>query len=270
MERRMGWDGDQAMKDNQHRPPLSTEAFVERLTREGSIRYHNHHPFHKLMHEGSLTKVQLQQWVLNRYYYQTRIPIKDALILSKSEDPSFRRTWLHRIQDHDGQEAGEGGLMSWLNLARGVGLDVEEVRSLRSVLPGVRLACDGYVQFVRDSSLLEAVASSLTELFAPTLMAHRIEAWRHHYPWVSSDALRYFQTRITHATCDSEQAIEFVVRHALTNELQERCVRALITKAEILWHLLDCLYMTYVEPGSEGKRSAYDQRPDWRHSQTSA
>jgi len=190
--------------------------------------------------------------------------------VSKSEDPSFRRTWLHRIQDHDGQQEGEGGLTSWLELARGVGLDVEAVKSLRSVLPGVRLACDGYVQFVRDSSLLEAVASSLTELFAPTLMARRLEAWKHHYPWVSSDALGYFQMRIAHARLDSTQAVEFVVQHALTYELQERCVRALIKKAEILWHLLDCLYMAYVEPGAGVKKAAYDQPHDRRHSQTSA
>src|SRR5256885_17201135 len=145
MERRMGWDGNQAMKDRQHRSPLSTEAFVERLTREGSIRYHDHHPFHKLMHEGNLTKVQLQQWVLNRYYYQTRIPIKDALILSKSEDPAFRRAWIRRIHDHDGLEAGSGGLALWLRLAEAVGLDRDEVAGCRRVLPGVRFACDAYV-----------------------------------------------------------------------------------------------------------------------------
>jgi pyrroloquinoline-quinone synthase len=270
MERRMGWDGDQAMKDSQQRSPLSTEAFVERLTREGSIRYHDHHPFHKLMHEGNLTKVQLQQWVLNRYYYQTRIPIKDALIMSKSEDPNFRRMWLHRIQDQDGQQEGEGGLTSWLELARGVGLDVEEVRSLRSVLPGVRLACDGYVQFVRDSSLLEAVASSFTELFAQTLMARRLDAWKQHYSWVSSEALGYFQMRVSRASTDSKQAVEFVVQHALTYEMQERCVRALIKKADILWHLLDCLSMACLEPGSEVKKAAYAQQHDWRQSQTSA
>jgi pyrroloquinoline-quinone synthase len=243
------------MKDDQQRGLLSKDAFVERLTREGSTRYHDHHPFHKLMHSGNLTKIQLQQWVLNRYYYQTRIPIKDALIVSKSEDPNFRRTWLRRIQDQDGQHEGHGGLASWLELARGLGLDVEEVRSFRSVLPGVRLACDGYVQFVRDSSLLEAVASSLTELFAPTLMAQRLEAWTHHYPWVSSDALEYFQMRIARASLDSKQAVEFVVQHALTYQLQERCVQALIRKTEILWHLLDCLYMAYVEPGSGGKKT---------------
>src|SRR5262247_3040323 len=131
MERRVGRDGDQAMKDDHHRSPLSKDAFVEWLRREGSTRYHDQHPYHKLMHEGNLTKVQLQQWVLNRYYYQTRIPIKDALIVSKSEDQNFRRIWLHRIQDHDGTHEGEGGLTSWLELARGVGLDVEEVRSCR-------------------------------------------------------------------------------------------------------------------------------------------
>jgi pyrroloquinoline-quinone synthase len=270
MERGAGRDGDQAMKDNQHRSPLSKEAFVEWLTCEGSARYHDHHPFHTLMHEGNLTKAQLQQWVLNRYYYQTRIPIKDALIMSKSEDPNFRRMWLHRIQDQDGQQEGEGGLTSWLELARGVGLDVEEVRSLRSVLPGVRLACDGYVQFVRDSSLLEAVASSFTELFAQTLMARRLDAWKQHYSWVSSEALGYFQMRVSRASTDSKQAVEFVVQHALTYEMQERCVGALIKKADILWHLLDCLSMACLEPGSEVKKAAYAQQHDWRQSQTSA
>jgi pyrroloquinoline-quinone synthase len=252
------------MKDDHHRGPLSNDAFVDWLTREGSTRYHDHHSYHRLMHDGRLTKLQLQQWVLNRYYYQTRIPIKDALIVSKSEDPNFRRIWLRRIQDHDGQQEEDGGLASWLELARGVGLDVEEVRSLRSVLPGVRLACDGYVQLVRESTLLEAVASSLTELFAPTLMARRLDAWKRHYPWVSQEALGYFQMRIARADLDSKQAIEFVLRHAVTYELQERCVRSLIKKAEILWHLLDCLYMAYVEP--EPDKVAHDPR----HNQTPA
>jgi pyrroloquinoline-quinone synthase len=252
----------------QDRSPLSKETFVEWLTCEGSARYHDHHPFNKLMHDGTLTKVQLQQWVLNRYYYQTRIPIKDALIVSKSEDPNFRRVWLRRIQDHDGQQEGEGGLASWLDLAQGVGLDVEEVRSCRSVLPGVRLACDEYVQFVRERPLLEAVASSLTELFAPTLMARRLEAWKRHYPWVSAKGLGYFQWRIARASLDSQQAIEFVVQHATTYELQERCVQALIKKAEILWRVLDCLYVVYVEPGRES--ATHDQQYDERPSQTSA
>lgn len=229
--------------------PLGREEFIERLRTEGERRYHDHHPYHVMMHEGRLTRPQLQQWVLNRYYYQTRIPIKDAIILSKSEDPAFRRMWIHRIHDHDGAQEGEGGLALWLRLAEGVGLDREEVASCRSVLPGVRFACDSYVELVRGRPLVEAVASSLTEFFAPDLMSQRILAWEKHYPWVSPDVLGYFRSRVTRARDDSAEAIEFVVRHATTHAEQERCVDALIKKTEILWHLLDCVYAGYVDPG---------------------
>ena len=229
--------------------PLPREAFIERLRREGASRYHDHHRYHALMHEGKLTRVQLQQWVLNRYYYQTRIPIKDAILLSKSDDPGFRRLWIRRIQDHDGTAAGEGGLEMWLRLAEGVGLDREEVQSCRSVLPGVRFACDAYVELVRDRSLLEGVASSLTEFFAPDLMSRRIRAWEQHYPWVKPEMLAYFRSRVPRARRDSEEAIDFVVAHAVTHELQERCVAALVRKTEILWHLLDATYAAYVDPG---------------------
>jgi pyrroloquinoline-quinone synthase len=204
------------------------------------------------MHDGKLTQLQLQQWVLNRYYYQTRVPIKDAIILSKSEDPAFRRMWIRRIHDHDGDEEGRGqgaGLELWLRLAEGVGLDREEVASCRSVLPGVRFACDGYVTLVRDHSLVEAVASSLTEFFAPDLMTRRVIAWERHYPWVSREMLEYFRSRVPRARRDSQEAMDFVIRHATTYELQARCVAALIRKTEILWHLLDCLYAAYIEPG---------------------
>lgn len=226
-------------------PVLSRDAFLDRLRSKGAQRYHDHHSFHLAMHEGTLTREQLQAWVQNRFYYQTRIPIKDALILSKSEDAAFRRTWIHRIQDHDGSQPNEGGLALWLLLAEGVGLDRERVASTRDVLPGVRFACDGYVQLVRDHSLLEAVASSLTEFFAPDLMSRRILAWEKHYPWVRSDVLAYFRTRVTRARKDSEEAVEYVVTNARTRELQEACVAALIRKTEILWHLLDCVSVAY-------------------------
>jgi pyrroloquinoline-quinone synthase len=232
------------------RPPLSRAEFIEWVRREGESRYHDHHRYHALMHDGKLTRVQLQQWVLNRYYYQTRVPIKDAIILSKSEDPTFRRMWIHRIRDHDGDEGGgEAGLELWLRLAEGVGLDREEVASCRSVLPGVRFACDGYVELVRERSLVEAVASSLTEFFAPDLMTRRVLAWEKHYPWVGQDMLEYFRSRPPKARRDSNEAIDFVVRHAPTLAVQERCVAALVRKTEILWHLLDCLYVAYVDPG---------------------
>jgi len=226
---------------SQERPRLSDDEFAAWLRREGERRYHDRHPFHVLMHEGKLTREQLQRWVQNRYYYQSRVPIKDAIILSKSEDPAFRRMWIQRIHDHDGERAGEGGLALWLRLAEGVGLDLEEVASFRSVLPGVRFACDAYVQLVQRVSLVEAVASSLTESFAPDLMSRRIEAWEKHYPWVRADVLEYFRTRVTRARRDSEQAIEFVCRNAVTHDLQQSCVAALVRKTEILWHILDCL-----------------------------
>jgi pyrroloquinoline-quinone synthase len=193
------------------------------------------------MHEGQLSPAELRAWVENRYYYQTRIPKKDALILSKSDDPAFRRSWLRRIVDHDGERPGEGGLAQWLRLAEGVGLDPAEVASCRGVLPGVRFACDGYLQLVRERSLLEAVASSLTEFFSPDLMSRRIAAWERHYPWIRAEALEYFRGRVVRARADSGEALAYVVEHATSGELQERCVAALITKTQILWHLLDCV-----------------------------
>ncbi len=217
----------------------SPAAFVERLRRAGARRYHDNHPFNVRMHEGTLSRAELQEWVRNRYYYQTKIPIKDALILAKSDDPAWRRVWIHRIIDHDGREGGEGGLALWLKLAEAVGLDREEVRSLKRVLPGVRFACDAYVTFVRERSLLEAVASSLTEAFAPDIMTKRIAAWEKHYPWVDTAALDYFRSRVPRARRDSEEAIAFVSERATTRELQDQCVAALVTKCEILWSLLD-------------------------------
>jgi len=228
------------MSDSKAPPPLSREDFIELLRREGRERYHDQHPFHVRMHQGQLSKQALQLWVQNRFYYQTRIPIKDALILSKSEDSAFRRAWIRRIRDHDGDRAGEGGLELWLRLAEGVGLSRQDVSGLSHVLPGVRFACDAYVTFVREHSLLEAVASSLTEFFAPDLMTRRIAAWEKHYSWLEPSAIDYFRSRVPRATADSKEAIEFVVAGAVTRELQEKCVAALIRKTEILWHLLDC------------------------------
>lgn len=229
--------------------PLASEAFLERLREEGSRRYHDHHPYHVLMHEGKLTRSQLQAWVLNRYYYQTRIPIKDAIILSKSEDPAFRRMWIRRIVDHDGSQEGEGGLALWLRLAEGVGLDREKVASCGTVLPGVRFACDAYVQMVRERTLVEAVASSLTEFFSPDLMSRRLAAWEKYYPWVDRAVMEYFRSRVPRARQDSEDALKLVLRSATTKELQDRCVAALIRKCEILWALLDAIYSTHITPG---------------------
>jgi pyrroloquinoline-quinone synthase len=220
---------------------VSAQSFVERLRASGSSRYHHLHPFNLRMHAGELTQPELERWVVNRYYYQTRIPIKDALILAKSEDPDFRRRWLRRIGDHDGAKEGEGGLHEWRVLARGLGLDEAEVSSCRRVLPAVRSVCDSYVELVRTRSLVEAVASSLTEYFAPDIMRTRIAAWEQHYPWVDRAALAYFRSRVSRAARDAEEALAFVVDHARTPALQQACVQALIDKCTILWALLDAV-----------------------------
>jgi len=230
--------------------PLPEASLVDRLRSEGARRYHDEHPFHRRMHDGTLGRADLQRWVANRYYYQTRIPIKDALILSKSEDPAFRRMWIGRIHDHDGTTADEGGLVRWQRLGEAVGLDRGELIACRTVLPGVRFACDAYVHFVRDASLVEAVASSLTEFFAPDLMVKRIAAWETHYPWVERAGLDYFRSRVTQGRRDSEQAIAFVVEHARTAEAQDRCVAALVRKTEILWHLLDSVQAAGASAGT--------------------
>ncbi|MET0593602.1 MAG: pyrroloquinoline-quinone synthase PqqC [Polyangiaceae bacterium] len=223
---------------------LAPADFIGRLRHEGASRYHDEHPFHVRMHEGTLSKAELQSWVLNRFYYQTRIPIKDALIVAKSNDPVFRRAWIRRVHDHDGDGAeNPGGLEQWLRLAAGVGLERDAVASCRDVLPGVRFACDAYVTLVEKSPLVVAVASSLTEFFAPDLMSKRTAAWERHYPWVEGESLAYFRGRVPRARRDSEEAIEFVVREAVTRPLQEACVAALIQKTQILWHLLDCVQM---------------------------
>jgi pyrroloquinoline-quinone synthase len=227
---------------------LSQSELVARLKRIGEERYHHRHPFHLLMHEGRLTRGQLQAWALNRYCYQSRIPVKDAIILSRSDDMDFRRAWRKRIVDHDGEDGRPGGIEKWLRLAEATGLDRERVARGEGVLPAVKYAVDGYVRWVSERSFLEAVASSLTELFSGTLIALRLDALNKHYPWLSN-GLSYFEARLSQAPVDSEFALDWVVRHAQTPEQQELALGALRAKCDILWAQLDAIYFSYVQPG---------------------
>jgi pyrroloquinoline-quinone synthase len=200
------------------------------------------------MHDGKLTRGQLQAWVLNRYYYQSRVPIKDAIILSRSDDPGFRRAWRKRVLDHDGDSSPEGGIELWLRLAEVAGLSRKRVISCAEVLPGVRYAVEAYIDLVKNRSLLEAVASSLTELFSCDLISLRMDALRRHYPWLSG-GLGYFETRLDEAPTDAHFAFEFVAENARTYAEQEKAIAALREKCEILWAQLDALYYAYVQPG---------------------
>jgi pyrroloquinoline-quinone synthase len=230
---------------------LSKQGLREYLQRTGEAMYHHTHPFHVMMHEGKLTKPQLQAWALNRFYYQSIIPIKDSIILSKSHDASFRLAWRKRIVDHDGDPAypkKPGGIEKWIQLAEATGLDREYVESYRGILPGVRYAVDSYVDLVTRGSLLEAVSSSLTELFAGNLIALRMDAMRQHYPWLVH-GLAYFQGRLTQAPEDAAFAFEYAFTHAKTREQQELVVECLRRKCALLWAQLDAIYYSYVEPG---------------------
>ncbi len=227
---------------------LAESEFTARLRAIGEERYHHRHPFHLLMHEGKLTRGQLQAWALNRFYYQSRIPVKDAIIVSRSYDPQFRRAWQKRILDHDGDGMRPGGTEKWLRLVEATGLPREKALEGRGILPAVRFAVDAYVEFVRSHTLLEAVASSLTELFSGPLIALRMDALRLHYPWLSS-GLAYFEGRLTQAPEDAQFALAWVTQNARTAEEQELVCTALRTKCDILWAQLDALHYAYVSPG---------------------
>ena len=219
----------------------------ERLRAIGAARYHSRHPFHKLLHSGQLRKGQVQAWALNRYYYQSSIPIKDAIVVSRFRDRETRLEWRHRIEDHDGSDGIEGGIERWLKLTDGLGLDRAYVMSTSGILAATRFAVDAYVHFVRDRTPLEAIASSLTELFAPNLHEERIAGMLEHYDFIRDDIMAYFKKRLVQAPRDAGFALDYVKRHAHTPEEREAVANALIFKTDVLWVQLDALFHAYIE-----------------------
>ncbi len=228
--------------------PWSAEEFTERLRAVGRQQYHDKHPFHALMNRGELDREQLRVWAANRFYYQKNIPIKDAVLLSRIPERQLRQVWIQRIVDHDGTAEEAGGIEKWLRLGEAMGLNREEIEGDSRLLPGVRYAVDAYVDFVRTRPWIEGVASSLTELFAPALMATRLAAFEKHYTWIDADGLAYFRARLTQAPRDSEHALSVVLARCETRCLQERAVESLRFKCDLLWAQLDALYYFCVLP----------------------
>ncbi len=228
---------------------LAAGAFEERLRAVGAERYHNRHPFHRLLHDGALRRGQVQAWALNRYCYQSAIPRKDAALLSRTDDRALRREWVSRIHDHDGFGEDPGGLERWLALTDGLGLDRATVISRAQALPATRFAVEAYVRFVAETSLLEAVGSSLTELFAPRIHRERIAGMLEHYPFISENIMAYFRRRLDQAPRDVSFALDYVKREARTGEQQQAVIDALRFKCDVLWAQLDALHFAYVEPG---------------------
>jgi pyrroloquinoline-quinone synthase len=225
----------------------SAEELEAALRQIGATRYHSLHPFHRLLHGGKLNKGQVQAWALNRYYYQSTIPLKDAVVISRFRDRKIRMEWRHRIEDHDGEIGGEGGIERWLKLTEGLGLDTGYVESTEGILPATRFAVEAYVHFCRDRTPLEAIASSLTELFAPNLHEERISGMLQHYDFVNPDIMSYFKRRLAQAPRDANFALAYVRDQAKTQEAREAVCNALIFKTNVLWVQLDALYHAYVD-----------------------
>src|SRR5437762_12006255 len=219
------------------------ETYVANLRAIGARAYHDKHPFHLAMNEGRLSPESLRGWVANRFYYQRNIPIKDAAILSNCPVREVRRVWIHRILDHDGNDENEGGIEAWLRLGEACGLSRDELLRDRHLLPGVRFAVDAYVNFARSRPWPVAIASSLTELFAPDLMAERLAAFERYYGWIEASGLEYFRNRLTQARRDSGEALELTVKYCGTPELQNAALKALRVKCDLLWSMLDCMYL---------------------------
>ena len=226
--------------------PAELEAALRHV---GAERYHNLHPFHRLLHGGKLTKGQVQAWALNRYCYQGAIPRKDAALIARATDPELRRLWRQRLVDHDGEAPGQGGVARWLALTDGLGLDREYVISTRGALPATKFAVEAYVRFVSERSLLEAVASSLTELFSPAIISERVSGMLENYSFVGRDTLAYFNARMTQAPRDADFALEYVKREARRQDQQQAVLAALEFKCGVLWAPLDALHHAYVAPG---------------------
>lgn len=221
------------------------DEFESRLRALGK-RYHIHHPFHIMMNEGQLSPEQLRGWVANRFYYQVNIPLKDAALLANCPERTVRQAWIQRIIDHDGRGAGEGGIEAWVRLGEACGLERDEMYAQARVLPGVRFAVDAYVNFVRNARWEEGICSSLTELFAPSIHRQRLATWPKHYPWIDPDGLQYFRNRLSEARRDVDYGLDFTLEQFRTRPQQERALHVLQFKLDVLWSLLDALYLAYV------------------------
>lgn len=227
---------------------MSPEALVEALREIGARRYHDKHPFQLRLQEGRCSRIEVQAWALNRFAYQAAIPRKDASLIARIEDPALRRAWRQRLVDHDGHGGGEGGIERWLKLCECLGFERGDVIAYKGVLPATRFAVGAYVDFVRERPLLEAVASSLTELFSPQIIKTRVSGMLAHYDFVTPESLSYFTQRPEQASRDIEHALDYVLHHARTEQDQQAVLAALEFKCDVLWAMLDALHHAYVEP----------------------
>lgn len=226
--------------------PWTPEAFEAHL-RAKEAYYHINHPFHVEMAAGRLSREQIQGWVANRFYYQAKIPVKDANILANCPDRDTRRLWIQRIKDHDGDAADAGGIEAWTRLGEAVGISREDLWSQKHVLPGVRFAVDAYVHFAREASWQEAACSSLTEMFAPKIHKQRLAGWPDLYPWIDQEGLAYFRKRVSQANRDVEHGLAITLDHFKSRREQEKALGILQFKLDVLWTMLDAMWLAYID-----------------------
>lgn len=224
--------------------PWTREEFEAKLREKGAA-YHIHHPFNVMLNTGKATPEQIRAWVANRFYYQIMIPVKDSAIMSNCTDREMRRQWIQRILDHDGYGDDPGGIEAWIRLGLACGMSREEIVDLRHVIPGVRFAVDAYVNFCRQRPWQEAVCSSLTELFAPTIHQRRLETWPEHYPWIESEGLQYFRNRLTQARRDVEQGLQVTLDYFETAAQQRRALDILQFKLDVLWEMNEAMGLRF-------------------------
>ena len=228
------------------RKPWTLQEFEKKI-RAKEKYYHIHHEFHILMNSGKLDKPAIQGWVANRFYYQVAIPVKDAAIMSNCWDRDVRRHWIQRIIDHDGIQGDEGGIEAWLQLGEAVGLKREELWSHMHLLPGVKFAIDAYINFAKQKPWQVAASSSLTELFAPKIHQKRLDKWPEYYPWIDQKGYAYFRKRLTEARRDVQHGLDITLSYYKTRAEQEEMLNVLQFKLDVLWTMLDCMWMAYIE-----------------------
>ena len=226
--------------------PWSRKEFEKKI-RAKEKYYHINHEFHILMNSGKLDKPAIQGWVANRFYYQVAIPVKDAAIMSNCWDREVRRQWIQRIIDHDGTAGDEGGIEAWLLLGEAVGLKRKDLWSHKYLLPGVKFAIDAYVNFAKQQPWEVAASSSLTELFAPKIHQKRLDKWPEYYPWIDEKGYSYFRKRLKEARRDVQHGLDITLDFYKTREEQERMLNVLQFKLDVLWTMLDCMWMAYIE-----------------------
>ena len=224
---------------------LTRDGFLQLLKRETREKYQDRHPLMTMLYSGKLTPKQLKAWIINRFYLQKNIPLKDAAILSNCPETEVRKLWIGRILKREGLAGSIGDVEGWIGFAEAAGITRNEV--LRAAcLPGVRFAVDSYVNFARRANWTEGVGASLIEYFAKGELLKRIEAFKRHYSWIEPVGYRFFMSRLAQLDEANETTLRIVLRYCTTRELQVGAISAAAFLADVYSSMHDAIYVSYV------------------------